>query len=71
MPTAAKTAAKTAAERQAEYRARKGRQISLLLPEATAKRLDAYMKRHHADGEALTLSGVIAKLLDTQLLRRR
>jgi len=60
------------AERQAAYRARNDLvQVAVELPADVAQALDAYMARHSADGEGLSKSAVIAKLLRTQLLRKR
>lgn len=60
------------AERQAAYRARKGTPVQVLLAPELVAALDAYIARQHADGDAAaTRSTVIAKLLTSQLLRRR
>lgn len=61
------------ADRQAAYRARKGgRSVTVLLEPELAEAFDAYMARQHSDGNAgLTKSEAIAKLLRTQLLRKR
>ena len=61
-----------AAERQAAYRARKGLSVSVLLEPALVDALDAYIDRQHRDGDVnATRSTVIAKLLRSQLLRKR
>jgi len=60
------------AERQAAYRARKGTAVQVLLAPELVAALDAYIARQHADGDAeATRSSVIAKLVRTQLLRKR
>jgi hypothetical protein len=61
------------AERQAAYRARKGgRSITVVLDDELGAAFDAYIARQHRDGNAaLTKSEAIAKLLRTQLLRKR
>lgn len=61
-----------AAERQAAYRARKGRQVVLYLPDDLAAELDEYLARRqmNADPDA-TRSTVIEHLLRQQLLRKR
>lgn len=65
-------APKTAAQRQAAYRARKGKQCLVLLPDDVKAGLDAYLQRQHMDVDAsLTQSDVIVKLLRAQLLRKR
>jgi hypothetical protein len=62
----------SAAERQAAYRARKGTAVQVLLAPELVAALDAYLTRQHADGDAdATRSTVIAKLLTSQLLRKR
>lgn len=62
----------TPAQRQAAYRARKGKQVNLLLPDDVKDGLDAYLARQHMDGQPdMTMSDVIVKLLRSQLLRRR
>jgi len=62
----------TRAQRQAAYRARKGKQVNVLLPDDVKLGLDAYMQRQHMDVDAsLTQSDVIVKLLRAQLLRKR
>ena len=62
----------TPAQRQAAYRARKGKQCSLMLPEDVKVGIDAYLARQHMDGQVdLTISDVIVKLLRAQLLRKR
>lgn len=60
------------AERQAAYRERKAmRSITIAIsPEVHAKVM-RYMTRQEADGAALTLSQVVEKLLEQQLLRKR
>lgn len=66
------TTAKTPAQRQAEYRARKGKQVNLILPDDVKDGLDAYLARQHQDGQSdMTMSAVITKLLRAQLLRKR
>jgi len=63
---------KTAAQRQAAYRARKGKQCLVLLPDDVKEGLDAYLRRQHMDVDpSLTQSDVIVKLLRAQLLRKR
>lgn len=63
---------KTAAKRQAAYRARKGKQLSVLLPDDVKAGLESYLQRQHMDGQAdLTVSDVVVKLLRAQLLRKR
>ncbi len=65
-------ASKTAAQRQAAYRARKGKQLNVLLPDDVKAGLEAYLVRQHSDGQAdLTVSDVVVKLLRAQLLRKR
>ena len=65
-------APKTAAQRQAAYRARKGKQCLVLLPDDVKAGLDAYLLRQHMDGQVeMTVSDVVAKLLRAQLLRKR
>jgi hypothetical protein len=65
-------APKTGAQRQAAYRARKGSQVNVLLPDDVKQGLEAYVQRQHMDGQAeLTTSDVIVKLLRAQLLRKR
>jgi hypothetical protein len=64
-------ARRTGAERQAAYRARKGKQINVILPPDVAEAFSAYMERQAKDGAAMTQSEVIAKLLRQQLLRKR
>jgi len=59
----------SAADRQAAYVARKGVAISVVLPPDVADALDAYMVRHRADGSSR--SDVLAKLISSQLLRKR
>lgn len=61
------------AARQAAYRERKGgRSITVVLDDELGAAFDAYMERQHRDGNAtLTKSDAIAKLLRTQLLRKR
>lgn len=60
------------ARRQAAYRARKGKQVNVLLPDDVKQGLDAYLERQHMDGQAeLTTSDVIVRLLRAQLLRKR
>lgn len=62
----------TPAQRQAAYRARKGVQVNLLLPDDVKAGLDAYIARQHMDGQvAMTMSEVVVKLLRAQLLRKR
>lgn len=62
----------TAAQRQAAYRARKGKQVNVLLPDDVKAGLEAYLARQHMDGQAeLTVSDVVVKLLRAQLLRKR
>ncbi|GAH91999.1 unnamed protein product [marine sediment metagenome] len=62
----------TGAQRQAAYRARKGSQVNVLLPDDVKAGLAAYIERQHMDGQAeLTTSDVIVKLLRAQLLRKR
>lgn len=62
----------TGAERQAAYRARKGKQVVLLLPDDVKEGLDAYLARQNMDGQlGMTVSDVVAKLLRAQLLRKR
>lgn len=62
----------SAAERQAAYRARKGTPVQVLLSPELVAALDGYLARQHMDGDAqATRSTVIAKLLTTQLLRKR
>ena len=64
--------AKTPAQRQAAYRARKGKQCLVLLPDDVKAGLDAYLQRQHMDGQVeMTVSDVVAKLLRAQLLRKR
>lgn len=65
-------APKTGAQRQAAYRARKGRQVVVLLPDDVLDGLDAYLARQHMDGQVdLTRTDVVVKLLRAQLLRKR
>ena len=65
-------APKTPAPRQAAYRARKGKQCLVLLPDDVKEGLDAYLRRQHMDVDpTLTQSDVIVKLLRAQLLRKR
>ncbi len=60
------------ADKQAAYLERHGKvQCNVTLPKDIAKALDAYVARSARDGEALTKSQVVAKLLRTQLLRKR
>lgn len=63
----------SAAEKQAAYVARKGKQMNIILPLDVADALDLYMERHAMDskGPALSRSDTIAKLIRTQLLRKR
>jgi hypothetical protein len=61
----------SAASRQAAYRARKGRQLNVLVPEDVADALDEYMARQLMDGDGLSRSEVIVKLLRSQLFRKR
>jgi hypothetical protein len=62
----------SAAERQAAYRARRGTPVQVLLDPELVAALDAYIARQHGDGDAdATRSTVIAKVLRTQLLRKR
>jgi hypothetical protein len=62
----------TAAQRQAAYRARKGKQVNVMLPDDVKAGLDAYLVRQHMDVDpTLTQSDVIVKLLRAQLLRKR
>jgi hypothetical protein len=61
-----------AAARQAAYRARKGTPVQVLLDPELVAALDDYIARQQADKDAdATRSSVIAKLLRSQLLRRR
>lgn len=61
-----------AAERVAAHRARHALvQLNVELPAELVAELQAYMTRQAADGAGLTQSQVIAKLLKTQLLRKR
>lgn len=60
-----------AAARQAAYLARKGVAFSVVLPVEVADAFAAYMVRHARDGEGLTQSEVLAKLISAQLLRKR
>lgn len=63
---------KTGAQHQAAYRARKGRQIAVFLPDDVKAGLDAYLERRRMNGDPdATMSSVIAKLLSSQLLRER
>ncbi len=65
-------ARKTPAQRQAEYRARKGKQLNVLLPEDVKAGLETYLQRQHMDGQVeLTVRDVVVKLLRAQLLRKR
>lgn len=62
----------TPAQRQAAYRARKGKQLALFLPDDVKAGLDAYLARQHMDGQVdVTVSDVVVKLLRAQLLRKR
>lgn len=62
----------SAAARQAAYRDRHGFvTLTVELPGAVAEALSAYMVRHSMDGEGLTQSQVVAKLIERQLLRKR
>lgn len=62
----------TAAQRQAAYRARKGKQVAVLLPDDVKAGLDAYLARQRMDvDDSITQSDVIVKLLRAQLLRKR
>lgn len=62
----------SAAERQAAYRARKGTPVQVLLEPELVADLDAYLERQRANVDPdATRSSVIAKLLRSQLLRRR
>lgn len=61
-----------AAARQAAYKERHGlTSLTLDLPADVIEGLREYMVRHSRDGEGLTQSQVVAKLLRTQLLRKR
>lgn len=61
-----------AAARQRAYRARKGaKSLSVVLDADVAEGLAAYMQRQASDGAGLDLSGVVNRLLRTQLLRKR
>lgn len=62
----------SAAERVAAHRERHSLvQMNVELPRDVVDALDAYVDRQAADGAGLTKSQVIAKLLQTQLLRKR
>ena len=62
----------TAAERQAAYRARKGETLTVQLDADIMAGLREYLERQHRDGDpSMTLSDVVARLVRTQLLRRR
>lgn len=61
-----------AAERQAAYRARKGFPVQVLLDPELVAALDDYIARQQMDKDAdASRSSVIAKLLRSQLLRKR
>lgn len=61
-----------AAERQAAYRERHDLvQLNVELPSDLIEALRAYVDRQAADGAGLTQNQVIAKLLKSQLLRKR
>jgi hypothetical protein len=60
------------AERVAAYRARKNLvQLNVSLPADVHQALQEYVARQAADGAGLTQNEVIAKLLRSQLLRKR
>jgi hypothetical protein len=60
------------AKRQAAYRARKGQQVNVILPDDVKAGLDLYLQRQHMDGQAeMTVSDVVVRLLRAQLLRKR
>lgn len=60
------------AEKQAAYRERNDLvQMNVSLPRDVVEALDAYMARHVRDGAGMSKGAVIAKLLRTQLLRKR
>lgn len=62
----------SAAARQAAYRARKGNTVTVQLTDATYVGLLDYLGRQHRDGDCeATLSSVIEKLCQAQLLRKR
>lgn len=62
----------SAAERVAAYRERHALvQLNVELPRELVEALQEYVERQAADGAGLTQSQVIAKLLKTQLLRKR
>lgn len=63
----------SAAARQAAYRARKGQVVTVYIDAALKAELDAYIARQTMDGppEMQTYSGVVEKLLRSQLLRKR
>jgi len=62
----------SAAERVAAYRERHSLvQMNVELPRDLVDAVQAYVGRQAADGPGLTQSQVIAKLLRTQLLRKR
>lgn len=61
-----------AAARQAAYRERHGLVTKTMeLPAHVAEAFAAYMYRHVRDGEGLTESQVLAKLIERQLCRKR
>ena len=61
-----------AAERQAAYRARKGTPVQVFLDAELVAALDEYIARQQMDRDAdATRSSVIAKVLRSQLLRKR
>lgn len=63
---------KSESDKQAAYLKRAGKvQCNVTLPADVAKALDAYVARSARDGSALTKSETVAKLLRTQLLRKR
>lgn len=63
----------SAAERQAAYAARKGQAVTFYLDAETAAALRQYMARRvdSREGNTLTQSDVLARLVRTQLLRKR
>lgn len=70
--TGRKAIYKTNAERQKAYRERnKISPLSVNLSEEVRAALDNYVFRQQADGDGMTLSQAIEKLIRTQLLRKR
>lgn len=63
--------AMTGAERQAAYRSRRGRTVSVLLPDDLKQQLDNYIGQLRQDGRGnVTLSDVINELLRAELAQK-